>query len=446
MLSIIGFIMVLLIILLLLRGKSLPVVVMFVVPIIAALFAGFHLSEVGTFVMDGINKVTGIIAMFIFAILYFGVMTKAGLFEPLIRKLVKSAGNNIVAVAMVTAIIAMLAHIEGVGAATFLITIPALLPIYRRLNMRPTTLLLLVGLSAGTMNMIPWGGPTLRAATTLDMDVVELWKPLIPIQIIGLLTILIMTYIIAKIEIKRGAGIHNSADALLSSGTSFAQSDPLEQLDNMDEKFGDLLRPKLWWFNVSLTIAAIGVLVWGVVPPAVVFMAALTIALPINYRGVEVQSHLIKIFSPEAILMATVLMAAGSFLGILSGTGMVDVMASDIVRIIPDAFGPYLHIIIGFLGVPLGMIFGPDPYYFGILPIVVEVLNTHGVPPEMVARAMLIGENVGFPISPMVPSVYLAVGLAGVSIGEHIKRSFFWFWGLGIVLMIAALILGVISA
>ena len=442
MLSLIGFIMVLLIILLLLRGKSLPVVIMFVVPIIAALVAGFQLSEVGTLVMDGITKVTSIIAMFIFAILYFGVMTKAGLFEPLIRRLVKSAGNNIVAVAIVTAIIAMIAHIEGVGAATFLITIPALLPIYRRLNMRPTTLLLLVGLSAGTMNMIPWGGPTLRAATTLDMDVVELWKPLIPIQIIGFLIILVTAYILAKIEIKRGAGINEQADTLLRMRENSGHSNLPEQLD---DQFGDLLRPKLWWFNVTLTFIAIGILVWGIVPPAVVFMTALTIALPLNYRGIELQGHIIKLFSSEAILMATVLMAAGSFLGILSGTGMVDEMAEDIVRIIPDVFGPYLHIIIGFLGVPLGMIFGPDPYYFGILPIVVEVLNAHNVPPEMVARAMLIGENVGFPISPMVPSVYLAVGLAGVSLGEHIKRSFIWFWGVGIVLMIAALILGVIT-
>lgn len=440
MISIIGFIMVLAVITLLLTGKVIPSVTLFIIPVIATLIAGFSPTEIGEFVMSGIGQVTSVIVMFVFAILYFGIMTKAGLFEPIIKKLVGKAGNNIIAITMVTSIIAMLAHIEGVGAATFLISIPALLPIYRRLHMRPTTLLLLVGLSAGTMNMIPWGGPTIRAATALDMDVVELWKPLIPLQIIGLVLILVIAYILGKIEIKRGAGLQsNTADEDTSQHTSSQSS------STIDPEFGDLSRPKLWWFNVILTLSTIGLLIYGIVPPGIVFMLAFCIAMMVNYRNHNLQSHIVKIYAPEAMLMATVLMAAGSFLGILSGTGMIDSMAVDLINIIPATIGPMLHVLIGFLGVPLGMIFGPDPYYFAVLPIVSEVMANYSVAPESVARAMLIGENIGFPISPMVPSAFLAAGLAGVSIGEHIKRSFLWFFALSIILMIIALLIGVVT-
>ena len=428
MLSIAALIMIVVIIFLLLKNKAVPGAILIFVPVVTALLLGFSVKDVGTFVMKGLGTVSPVVAMFIFAILYFGTVSDAGMFDVFVKQVVKRTGNNVFSVAIATAIIGMIAHIEGVGAATFLITIPAMLPIYKRLNIRPHALVLLIGAAAGVMNIVPWGGPTLRAATALQMDVVALWKPLIPLQIVGLLCVIGLAYIISKIEIRNGAGQVNIAT---ESGAFVEELKPLH-------------RPKLLWFNVCLTIAALVLLVSSLVNPAVVFMLAMCIALPINYPDIKTQSEIIKNHAPSAMLMAVTLMGAGAFLGILSGTKMVDVLAASIIKVIPDLLAPYLHIIIGAFGAVIGMGLGPDPYYFGLLPIVKSIVANYGVDPATAARAMLIGENVAFPVSPVVPSVYLGIGLAGIQLGDHIRYSFLWLWAISLIMLFVGVITGII--
>src|SRR5690625_2458092 len=191
-LSIIGFLTILIIVLLLITNKVTPVVAMVLVPIFAAVIAGFGFAEIGDFFSKGILTVMNVAIMFIFAILFFGVMQDAGLFDPLIRTLIKWTKGNVITVSVGTVIIAAIAHLDGAGASTFLITIPALLPLYKHLKMNPYLLLLLIGGSASIMNMVPWAGPLGRTASVLNVDVTELWRPLIPIQIIGMVLILLL--------------------------------------------------------------------------------------------------------------------------------------------------------------------------------------------------------------------------------------------------------------
>lgn len=429
MTSIIAAVMILIMLFLLVKNKTTPAVVLIGIPFIAAIVLGFSLPEIGGFITKGISKVTNIVAMFIFAIMYFGVVSDAGMFDAFIKKLIKFAKNNILSVTLVTVLIGMIAHLEGVGAATFLITIPAMLPIYKRLKMRPESLVLLVGAAAGIMNIVPWGGPTLRAATALDMNVVELWKPLIPLQVIGFIFAFVLAYIIAKMEIKNGAGYDKEIEVSYHSANK-------EDLT--------LQRPKMLWFNVVLTILAIIALVSSILPPAIVFMVAMCIALPINYPNVKIQAEILKKHAPGAMLMAITLMAAGAFLGILAETKMVDEIAKDLVTIIPSFLSPYLHIVMGILGAPIGMALGPDPYYFGLLPIIKEIVAHYGIAPTAVAHAMLLGENVGFAVSPVIPTVYLAIGLAGVDLGTHIKHSFLWLWMLSLVMLSFGVLFGII--
>lgn len=429
MTSIVAAVMILIMLFLLVKNKTTPAVVLIGIPFMAAIVLGFSLPEVGGFITKGIGKVTNIVAMFIFAIMYFGVVADAGMFDAFIKKLIKFAKNNILSVTLVTVLIGMIAHLEGVGAATFLITIPAMLPIYKRLKMRPESLVLLVGAAAGIMNIVPWGGPTLRAATALDMNVVELWKPLIPLQVVGFICAFILAYVVAKMEIKNGAGYDKEVEI----------SDY-----NANKEDLTLQRPKMLWFNVALTILAIIALVSSILPPAIVFMVAMCIALPINYPNVKIQAEILKKHAPGAMLMAITLMAAGAFLGILSETKMVDEIAKDLVTIIPSFLSPYLHIVMGILGAPIGMALGPDPYYFGLLPVIKEIVSHYGIAPTAVAHAMLLGENVGFAVSPVIPTVYLAIGLAGVDLGTHIKHSFLWLWTLSLIMLVFGVLFGII--
>lgn len=428
MLGIAALIMIVVIIILLLKNKIIPGAVLIIVPIITALLMGFSSQSIGKFVMSGLGTVSPVIAMFIFAIMYFGIVSDAGMFDTFVKSIIKRTGNNVCSVTLATAIIGMIAHMDGVGAATFLITIPAMLPLYKRLKIRPQALVLLVGAAAGVINIVPWGGPTLRVAAALQMDVVALWKPLIPLQVVGLLCVLVLAVIISKLEIRNGAG---QIDISIENAATEDKVEPLH-------------RPKLLWFNLVLTLLALGLLVSSLVPPAVVFMLAMCIALPVNYPDIKLQSEIVKKHAPAAMLMALTLLGAGAFLGILSGTKMVNALAASLIEIIPTSLAPYLHIIIGAFGAVIGMGLGPDPYYFGLLPIVEGIVANYGVSPATAARAMLLGENVAFAVSPVVPSVYLGIGLAGIQIGEHIKYSFLWLWAINLVMLFAGVVTGII--
>jgi CitMHS family citrate-Mg2+:H+ or citrate-Ca2+:H+ symporter len=203
-------------------------------------------------------------------------------------------------------------------------------------------------------------------------------------------------------------------------------------------------KPKLLWFNALLTLGLIATLMSGIIPAALIFMIAVSIALTVNFPNVKSQFERIKAHSPSALLMASIILAAGVFLGILTGTKMLDALAVSLTTLLPTVIIPYLHIIIGFFGVPFELILNTDAYYFALLPVVEQVVHVHGVSAQSTAYAMLIGNIVGTFISPFSPALWLALGLAGLEMGKHIMYSFFWLWGFSIVILILAMLMGVI--
>lgn len=441
MLSIIGLITIVVIVALLISGKVSPIVGLVLVPIAGAFAAGFGFEQIGGFFTEGTTKVAGVAIMFIFAILFFGIMQDVGLFDPLINKMIAISRGNVIAVAVATVIIAAIAHLDGSGASTFLITIPALLPLYKRLKMNPYLLLMLVGTAAAIMNMVPWAGPLGRTASVLNVDVTELWRPLIPIQLIGLVILIGIAVIFGYREkrlIAKRTVMGEEAEADISDETTAEVQKETEIAED------DLKRPKLIWINALLAIAVIGFLVWGIIPAGFAFMIGVSIALPLNYPKVKDQMARIKEHAPGGILMATIILAAGSFLGILNGTNMLTAIATDLVTILPSFVVPYLHMIIGIFGVPFDLLLSTDAYYFALLPIVEQVAATFGVPSLSTAYAMIIGNIIGTFVSPLSPALWLALGLAGLEMGKHIRYSFMMMWGLSILLLIIAVLLGVI--
>lgn len=432
MLSIIGLIAILTIIILLISNRVTPIVALVLVPIVAAVVAGFGAEEIGEFFKTGLGSVMNVVVMFIFAILYFGVMQDVGLFNPLINFMIKISRGNIIAVAVATVVIAAVAHLDGSGASTFLITIPALLPLYKRLRMSPYLLLLLVGMSASIMNMVPWAGPLGRAGSVIDMDPTALWRPLIPVQLTGLAMLIVLAVLLALREKRRIAKLPPLAE------------EPLE-VEEANVLASELARPKLLWVNALLTIGVIAMLVKGIVPAGFVFMVGLSIALPLNFRGVDNQMARVKAHAPSALMMASIILAAGSFLGILNGTGMLDALATDLVKILPVAVVPFLHIIIGIFGVPFDLALSTDAYYFALLPIVEQIVTGFGVSSVSAVNALVIGNIIGTFVSPFSPALWLALGLAGLEMGKHIRYSFFIMWMFSIALVLFAVLIGVIG-
>lgn len=440
MLSIIGLFTIVVIVGLLISNKITPIAALVLVPIAAAFAAGFNFAEIGEFFNDGVSSVMNVVVMFIFAILFFGIMQDVGLFDPLISKMITISRGNIIAVAVGTVIIAAIAQLDGSGASTFLISIPALLPLYKRLKMNPYLLLLLVGLAASIMNMVPWGGPLGRTAAVLGMEVTELWRPLIKVQIIGLVLLIGLAVLLAIREKRLIAKRGNLNDSL------YEEANPLVEGadDEASKKAAALRRPKLLWLNSLLALSVIGVLVWGIIPAGFAFIIGVSIALPLNYPNMKDQMERIKDHAPNALLMAAIILAAGSFLGILNGTLMLDSIATDLVTILPAFVIPYLHIIIGFFGVPFDLLLSTDAYYFALLPIVEQVVTGFGVSSLSAAYAMIIGNIIGTFVSPFSPALWLALGLAGLEMGRHIRYSLPIMWGFSIVLLAISILIGVV--
>ena len=427
MLAVVGLVTVLLVLISILTKKLSTMCALISVPIIACLILGLG-GDMGKFMMAGIKSVAPTGAMFIFAVLFFTIMGDTGVFERIVNKILSIVGSNPIKICIGTYVITLLTHLDGSGASTFLITVPAMLPIYEKLKMDRRILATIVALGAGTMNIVPWGGPTIRAATALEMPVMDLFAPMVIPQVIGMMAGIAIAVIFGMKEKRRlGAELINIS---------------LEPAPLSDEEAA-LRRPKFFWFNLLLIIATVALLVKGTLPPAGCFMVALVIALMVNYPNLKTQGQLIDTHAKSALMMASVLFAAGIFTGIMKGAGMLNAMAQGLVTIIPDALAAHFAVIIGVISMPASLLFDPDSFYFAVLPVLAQAADAVGLAGVDLGRAAICGQmTLGFPVSPLTPSTFLLVGLAGVDFGEHQKHTFFWAWLISLIILFAAVLVG----
>lgn len=435
-LAIVGFIMLFLVIFLLFKEKSIPMILFITIPVIAAFIAGFSIEEVDGFIKDGIKTVSNMAILFIFSVTFFGIMSDAGMFDILVNKLVKKAGKNVILIAVITAIIAIFSHLDGATVTTVLVTIPALLPLYKKMNIRPQLLLLITGCGMGVMNLLPWGGPVVRAAAVLNMDVNVLWHLLIPIQIMGLIATIGLAIVMAIREVKYyGAGQVN--DSILNSD--------IDNINETDNNVGNLKRPKLVLFNLLLTFAVLVVLLFNKFPNYFVFMFGCSIALLVNYPNIKEQKARIKAHASAALDVSAVMLAAGILVGVLGKSGMLEAMTIPLLKIIPSFIAKYLQIVMGILALPLGTIIGTDSYFYGIMPLAMEVGQNYSIEPLNMAIAMLIGKNISLLVSPMVPATFLAIGLTNTELKDHLKYSLIPLWILSLIMLIFAIVIGMVK-
>ena len=448
MLSAMGFIMIALIIILLLKEKMSPVAVMVLVPTVAAFIVGTSIDDLSVYVTDGMDSIKNNASMFIFSILFFGIMSDVGVFDALVDKLARWASDNPVKITVSTALIAILAHLDGSAAATLLITVPAMLPIYKRMGMRSQTLLTIIAASVGVMNLLPWGGPTVRAATVIKMDPTELWRELIPIQILGVFLAL-ATAIILGIKEKRYAtanfNIANTGEVMKTSNKSEATCIDKNNKSELSPRIKKLLP-----VNILLTIAIIALLMANSVinlPSYYVFMIGTVLAMVINFSNLKDQNDQIKNNAASALSIVATIMAAGVMVGIMEGTGMLEAMANTLINIIPQSLGKYIHIIFGILGGPLGMITGTDAYFYGILPPLASVGEAFGIKSLYTAIAMVLGKNCILLLSPMVPATWLGLGLFEdeISLKDHIKASFVCCYSISLIMLLFGVLFGIIA-
>ena len=460
--GILGLLTIVAIVVTLFKSKTQPAIAFIVWPSILALIlvlGGRHsFDDIAAMIKAGFNSTGPTAALFVFSVLYFGIMTDAGMFDVIIGKLMKLVGDNVMGVALVTCIIALVGHLDGGGASTFCIVVPAMLPVYKRMHMRPTTLLRIAVLSMGVLNLMPWAGPTMRAASVLGIEAGQLWKTILPIQIFGIVLALVHAAFAGWQEKRRGAGLHGKL-AETEGTVELQETAEAAALEN------ELARPKLFLFNVLLTVAIIAMLIWDVFPSYFPFMVGVAVALFVNY-GFTAKMHkkIINLHAGPALMMCSTLMGAAVLMGILTSSmgadgkvisakvmelpedalpSVVRCLANIVAGFLPEALGKALPLVIGVLSVPLALAFDTDSYFYGMLPVVIGIGQAFGVNALPIAVAMVVCRNCATFISPMVPATLLGIGLADIDIKDHIKASFMYVWVFSILCMLFAMVVGI---
>ncbi len=428
MLTFLGFAMVMTFMYLIMSKRLSALIALIIVPIVFALIGGFA-AGIGPMMLEGIGKLAPTGVMLMFAILYFALMIDSGLFDPAVRKILRLVKGDPLKVSMGTAALALIVSLDGDGATTYMICVAAMLPLYSRLGMSPLIMAGLIILAGGIMNMTPWGGPTARAASALQVDPSDIFVPMIPAMVAGALALFGLAYAYGKRERAR-LGVLQLPD----------EQHQHEQISV--SQFPEARRPKRLWINGALTAALMATLVAGLLPLPVLFMIAFSLAMIINYPCLQQQKERIAAHAGNVLAVVGLIFAAGIFTGILSGTGMVEAMSQSLLAVIPAEFGPYLAVITAVVSMPFTFFMSNDAFYYGVLPVLTEAASHYGISPVEMARASIVGQPVHL-LSPLVPSTYLLVGLAKVEFGDHQRFTLKWAVLICLCILLAALLLGV---
>ncbi|MEV7002943.1 citrate:proton symporter [Streptomyces sp. NPDC093982] len=475
MLTILGFAMIATFLVLIMMKKMSPIAALVLIPALFCVFVGKG-AKLGDYVLDGVTDLAPTAAMLMFAIVYFGVMIDVGLFDPIVRGILKFAKADPMRIVVGTAILAAIVSLDGDGSTTFMITVSAMYPLYKRLKMSLVVMTGVAAMANGVMNTLPWGGPTARAATALKLDASDIFVPMIPALAVGLVAVFVLSYFLGLRERKRlgvltldrvlveekaeeketetvlvgagsGSGASGTGKATGGAGSGTDAEDDDEEGDA--ERFQVLdpnrptLRPKLYWFNALLTGALLTAMIMEWLPIPVLFLLGAALALTVNFPHIPDQKARLAAHADNVLNVSGMVFAAAVFTGVLQGTGMVDHMARWMVDVIPEGMGPHMALVTGVLSLPLTYFMSNDGFYFGVLPVLAEAGAAHGVTPLEMARASLVGQPLHMS-SPLVPAVYVLVGMAKVEFGDHTKFVVKWAALTCLIILAAGILFGII--
>jgi CitMHS family citrate-Mg2+:H+ or citrate-Ca2+:H+ symporter len=501
MLTILAYSMVVVFMFLIMTKRLPALVALIVVPIAFGLIGGFG-AGLGPMMLEGIRSLAPTGVMLMFAILYFGIMIDAGLFDPIVRIILKLVQGDPMKIVVGTAALAMFISLDGDGATTYMITVSAMLPLYMRLGMSRLTMACVIMLAGGVMNILPWGGPTARAATALGVDVSDIFVPMILPMAVTAVWVMFVAWVLGMRERKRlgtvslpgqasvrkpapvanlqpafpelavagamngttgqwsaapsatmhGGNVHSFAAGRIEadagapkgpagSGGSSGSGGGDEPPAGVSSR--DTARPKLIWVNFLLTVALLVLLVLGALPLPVLFMIFFAIAITVNYPSLEAQKARIEAHAANVLPVVSLIFAAGIFVGILQGTKMVDAIALSVIAAVPEWMGPYLAIVTGILSIPFTFFISNDAFYFGVVPVLAKAAEVYGITAAEIGRASVIGQPVHL-LSPLVASTYLLVGMCKVEFGDHQRYTLIWSISASLVMLVAAVIFGVV--
>ena len=427
-LAFLGFAMIVVFMALIMAKKLSPFTSLILVPIAFGLLAGYGWDTL-KYAMDGIKSVASTFAMMTFAILYFGVMLTAGMFDPMVDKVVAWCKGDPLKVLVGTAVLAAFVSLDGDGTTTVMICCTAMIPIYNRLKIKKIYLANLIILQNCIMNLIPWGGPTARVMSVMNLDAGEILAPLVPGMALSAVYVVGVSYYLGLKERKR-LGIMDI-------------SNTVNTVELSDEE-REWKRPKMILFNLLLTVAIIASLIMGLASSAILFGVGTAIALVVNYPVQKTQRKVISSLAPDMISVVMMVLGAGVLMGVLNGpedAGMSNAIAQFLVSVIPESLGRYFAVIIAVISAPGTYLLNNDAFYYGVLPPLAATAQAYGFTELQIGFAALMGQAFHF-LSPLVPFIYLLMDLTEISLAEYQGYIFKWCIGIFVIFMGAGLLLG----
>lgn len=406
---------------LLISGRMSAMTVLILVPTIFAIIGGFA-PEMGDMVVKGVKMIATTGVLLIFAMLYFMVMTDAGMFDPIVRRIIGAVGGDPVKIFMGTVALGYIVALDGDGATVYMITLSAFMPLYRRLGLSLPMVACLLLQCTGIGNLLPWGGPTARAAASMKVEMADVFTPLIVPLIACVAWAFVMAWIFGTRERKRIGNVELDSSQLNEDRGSTGW--------------------KLY-FNWVLTIVLMVSLVLELLPLSYLFMIGAAIAVAVNFPQYKRQQEIIASHAPAILSVAVMLFSASVFIGILNETGMANALAQAIVSVIPQSVGPYMAVITALLSIPVTWLVSNDVFYFGMLPILAEAAGHYGITGAEMARASLVGQPVHI-LSPLVASTYLLVSRLDLNYGETQKYTIRWSIVASFIMLVVAILIGVI--
>ncbi len=450
MLALWGLLIVLIFLVLIMTKRTTPFTALALTPVVIALFAGFG-GQIGDFAVKGVTGVAKTAIMLLFAILYFGLMLTAGMFDPLVRRILAMVKGDPLKVLVGTAVLASVVSVDGDGSTTTMIVCAAMIPVYKRLGMKMMDLAVIIIMANSVMNLLPWGGPTARIIAALKVDEGELMRKLLPGMGLAILWVIAVAFIRGRAERKRLGIVELSADDIRSLSPADAVISTGGDGDAVAEALAQesqtLKRPRMLIPNVILTAVLMVMLVFGGMGPIpkidsmILFELGFAIALLLNYRKNSEARDIIEIHGANAMHVIVMVLAAGVFMGILNESGMSAAIGNSLADIVPDALASHWGLVTAFVSIPGTFMLSNDAFYLGVLPILNEAGAVHGFTPMQLAVASTTGQAFHL-LSPLVGFIYLLLQLTGVDMGTWQRTAAKWSIGTFVILLLSAVTFG----
>ncbi|MGW3468227.1 hypothetical protein ACWDKQ_07090 [Saccharopolyspora sp. NPDC000995] len=115
------------------------------------------------------------------------------------------------------------------------------------------------------------------------------------------------------------------------------------------------------------------------------------------------------------------------------------------MSVVPDSAADLLPVATAITSMPLRLVFTPDAFYYGVVPVLAETTSALGGDPAAIGRAAILAKmTTGFPLSPLTASTFILLGMGKVGFGDHQRFIFGWAFGTTLVMTAVALVTGML--